>query len=202
MARPKNQTERRAEIVRAAQRAINGRGVAGLRIKDVANEAALSVGLIHYYFPHMDELIFAVHRTFIEDFMARRKNLSATLLDPREQLVRRICLGLPVSIDDQVFRLFYELHSLAVRSDTHKELMSELWKEDVTGYKEIFETGQARKLFNMKAPVEDTAMQMVAFEDGLSVQLLSRNSYIDQQVATKIMTSFAEQATGCTLVIE
>lgn len=201
MARPKNQTQRRAEIVSAAQRAINGRGVAGLRIKDVADEAALSVGLIHYYFPNMDELIFAAHQTLIEDFMVRRKNLRATLLDPRQQLVQTIRLGLPPSIDDEVFRLFYELHSLAARSDTHKELMSKLWNADVGGYKEIFEAGQERKLFDMRAPIEDTAIRMVAFEDGLSVQLLSRNSYMDRQLATNIMTSFAEQVTGCSLAV-
>ena len=196
MARPKNQTHRRAEMIAAAQRAISERGVAGLRLKDIAAEAGLSVGLVHYYYPDMDELVFAVHRKTIETFVEERRAVLGLAADPATRLTKVIRQGLPASRDDETFRLFYELHSLAGRSRAHAELMSSLWNRDVAVYVTLLEEGAATGAFSLRTAAEVIAKRMVAFEDGLSVQVLSDNPALDIEAALAIMTAYASEATG------
>lgn len=189
------------EIIQATHRAINSRGVASLRLKDIASEAQLSIGLIHYYFPNMEELVFAVHQSQIATFIEKRKILLELPESPAQLLYRMISMGLPENSDDEVFRLFYELHSLAVRSQPHAELMATLWKEEVqNGYLEIFKRGVADGSFKMSCDPHDCAIRMVAFEDGLSVQLLSRNNYITLERALQVMLDYAGEATGCAII--
>lgn len=199
MARPKNQANRRTELIAATRRAINERGVAGLRLKDIAAEAGLSIGLVHYYFPNMDELIFAVHRTTIENYSASRRGVLDQHTAPARQLQEAIRLGLPASSGDQVFGLFYELHSLAARSADHAELMSTLWESDVALYRAILSGGAQSGDFVLTADAEVIAKRLVAFEDGLSVQVLSANRALDTQAAIAIVLDYAAEATGAAL---
>ena len=75
MARPKEQTARRAELVAAAGRAVVRRGVRGLRVKDVAAEAGISAGLVSYYFPDLDDLLVDLHEHSVDRFYWSRMRL-------------------------------------------------------------------------------------------------------------------------------
>lgn len=199
MARPKNQTRRRAEMIAATQRAINERGVAGLRLRDIADEAGLSIGLVHYYFPDMEELVVAVHRATVEQFVLQRQAIVEEPVDPPTQLVNLIRKGLPSSRDDEVFRLFYELHSRAAHNQAHADLMSLLWERDVSLYVAVLTAGVESGDFSLRGEPRIIAQCLVAFEDGLSVQVLSANPAVDIASAMAIMTGYASEVTGCRL---
>lgn len=51
---------RRAQLVEAAFALLSRRGYANFTIKDVAVEAELSTGLVHYYFKNKDELLLTL----------------------------------------------------------------------------------------------------------------------------------------------
>lgn len=199
MARPKNQAHRRAEVIAAATRAINDRGIKGLRLKDIAEEAGVAIGTVHYYYPNMDDLVFAVHRSTIESFIDGRRAIVSNQQDVQHALAALIRSGLPVSTEDSTFGLFYELHSLAGRSSAHSDLMSSLWARDVEVYVSVLETGAQQGAFALAAPAREIAVRMVAFEDGLSLQVLSENPAIDVPAAIGVMARYAEEAVGVVL---
>jgi len=51
---------RRAEIVRAAATVLGRQGSADTSMKEIAREAGVAPGLLHYYFESKDELLLAV----------------------------------------------------------------------------------------------------------------------------------------------
>jgi AcrR family transcriptional regulator len=55
---PTRADQRRAAIIAAAVRAIRQRGLAGVRMREVARDAGLSTGNLYYYFRNKRELIF------------------------------------------------------------------------------------------------------------------------------------------------
>src|SRR5205823_13199976 len=50
----------REQLIDAAERTIAGKGLAGLRARDLAREAGCAVGTIYNVFEHLDELILCV----------------------------------------------------------------------------------------------------------------------------------------------
>src|SRR5438067_1787126 len=57
MPRPVVRSQRRDQIVRAAVRLVRERGVQGFTTADVADEAGVSRGILHYHFDSKDEIV-------------------------------------------------------------------------------------------------------------------------------------------------
>lgn len=78
MVRPKNTDARRAQIAHAMIRVVAARGYEGASVQDVAREAGVAPGLVHYHFKRkldvllaMQEHIVAGHLARIERWMSR-----------------------------------------------------------------------------------------------------------------------------------
>ena len=100
MARPKDQTARRKDLVNAASRAIAEAGLTGLRVRDVARQAETSAGLVTYYFPDLSELTLEVHADAVRRFYLARRQAVSTVDDPARQLVELARLGVPDTPDE------------------------------------------------------------------------------------------------------
>lgn len=61
--------ERVQQIVRAAYRVVARLGSARATVKDIAREAGLAPGLIHYYFPSKDQVLVAVARAVARGYL-------------------------------------------------------------------------------------------------------------------------------------
>lgn len=128
MARPKNQEARRGALIDAAGRAIADRGMAGLRIKDIAAEAGVSAGSVLYYYPELDDLVLAVHQDAVENYLAERQRHVDEAKEPVARMSAALASGLPSGPDDAMHRLLFGLHSLADRSAAHATLMASLFE--------------------------------------------------------------------------
>src|ERR1700684_683250 len=95
MARPRNQTARRAQLMESAIGAIRDHGVAGLRIRDVADAAGVSPGTVHYYFDDLDRLLFEIHNQACDRFFSERIAAAGKSDDARLKLATMISTGLP-----------------------------------------------------------------------------------------------------------
>ncbi len=197
MARPKNQVARREALVDAAGRAIAERGIAGLRIKDIAAEAGVSAGSVLYYYPELDGLVFEVHQDAVERFLADRRKRSDGIADPVARLRASVESGLPVDADDPAHRLLYELHSLADRSSAHAVLMGSLFARESAAYTTVLEVGSAQGVFRLGEPVADLARNLVVLEDGYGLHIVSRNAALDRAEALRLILGYARAATGC-----
>ena len=76
------------QILAAASRAIQQRGFANTRIADIASEAGMSTGAIHYYFDVKDEVLIAALKWASERLFDRLDELLAAAGSERERLAR------------------------------------------------------------------------------------------------------------------
>jgi len=75
MPRPSVEAERRPQILAAACEVIATAGIPALRLSDVAREAGVSSGTVHYYFETKKEVITAAFEFNLTDSLARRQEL-------------------------------------------------------------------------------------------------------------------------------
>ncbi|OXM64656.1 MULTISPECIES: TetR/AcrR family transcriptional regulator [Amycolatopsis] len=199
MARPKDQAKRRDEIVAAAGRAILRRGLTGLRVRDVAEEAGLSAGLVSYYYRDLDELLLEVHQDAVDRFYWGRAEAADSETDPRGRLVRIVEAGLPADENDPVCRVLYETHVHASRSRTHAALMTALWDREVSLYSAALAHGRDAGVFRLRGPVADVAANAVALEDAYGLHVVGRNSSVSVPRARALVLRYLETETGCEL---
>ncbi|GEB48987.1 TetR/AcrR family transcriptional regulator [Streptomyces cacaoi] len=197
MGRPKKQEARREALIDAAGRAITARGLASLRIKDIAAEAGVSAGSVLYYYPELDELVLEVHRGAVERYLTGRLARTDGVRDPVARLREAVETGLPDRGDDATHALLYELHSRADRSAGHAALMASLFARETALYVTILEVGAATGDFTLAAPAVDLARTIVALEDGYGLHIVSRNKELTPSAARALVLGYARLATGC-----
>jgi AcrR family transcriptional regulator len=79
--------QRRQDIVAAAQRLLEERGLDGLNMRDVGRLAGVSAGLVYTYFGSREELFAALYAARLERLEAEIARLSAETRTPEELLV-------------------------------------------------------------------------------------------------------------------
>jgi len=199
VARPKEQTARRAELVEAAGRAVVRRGVRGLRVKDVAAEAGISAGLVSYYFPDLDDLLVDLHEHSVDRFYWSRMRLVEGAGDARARLHGLVAGGMPEGPDDELCLTLYELHLHAARDRTHSALMTSLWDREVSLYAMVLQEGQDRGEFALRLPAMDVASYAVALEDAFGLHVVARNRRLDTARARELLLGYLSDATGADL---
>lgn len=200
VARPKDQRERRGDLVRAAARAIAETGVAGLRIRDVAAQSGLSAGLVTYYYPGLDELVLDVHADAVRRFYSARREAIDRLDGPLEQLAELVRRGTPEADDDLLFRVLYQLHVHAARSAAHAALMSSLWEQEVSLYELVLARGAERGVLALRSSPREIAETVVALEDAVGLHVVGRNVAVSVERARALVTALVEREVGCALV--
>lgn len=199
MARPKDQRERRGDLVRAAARAIADTGVTGLRIRDVATRAGLSAGLVSYYYKSLDELVLDVHADAVRRFYAVRREAIERLHDPVEQLDELVRLGIPEHADDLLCRVLYELHVHGARSPAHAALMSSLWDREVSLYELVLTRGAERGDLSLRSAPREIAETVVALEDAVGLHVIGHNPAMPVSRARSLVAALVEREVGRTL---
>ena len=196
MARPKDQTGRRRNLVDAATRAIARCGVAGLRVRDVAGEAGLSPGLVSYYYRSLDDLVVDVHARAVQRFYSARREAVDSVDDPTEQLGELARRGVPERGDDLLCRVLYELHLHGGRSNAHAALMTSLWEQEVSLYELALARGVERGSFALRASTRQVAETVVALEDAVGLHLVGRNASLSLADARRLVVGLLERETG------
>jgi len=201
MARPSRAHERRAELVTAARTAILERGVIGLRLRDIAQQASMSTGSVLYYFPTLNELLYEVQREAVERFCADREEAAAAEPDPRHRLVGMIRTGLPTDRNDELCYLLYELGVYARTEASYAAQHIQLYERQVALYTAILASGAATSVFHLTRDPTTIARNLVALEDGLGLHLTHAVPTFTRVVAERLLLSYASDATRCDLEV-
>jgi AcrR family transcriptional regulator len=183
-------------MVAAAGRAISERGLSNIRIKDIADQAAMSVSSVLYYYPELDELLVEVHADTVNRYFESREVLIDTAQSSLAQLLRALEAGIPRSEDDHIFRLLYEMHGLGETSDDHAALMQSLYEREVALYEALLERGVHAGDFHLTLPLADLARCLVALEDGFGLHVVSRNAATDYDSALELLQRSAATLVG------
>ena len=87
MPRPSQARERRAQLIAGLMRALAQHGYAGASVANVAREAKLAPGLVHYYFGSKQKMLLALLESIRGAVRARRdERLARAGDDPRAKL--------------------------------------------------------------------------------------------------------------------
>ncbi|MEU6283305.1 TetR/AcrR family transcriptional regulator [Streptomyces sp. NPDC047028] len=163
--------ERREELLRAAVEQIEVRGVAALRIADVASALGVSNALVLYHFSTKEQLVAAAFAHAAEGDLAHLRGL----LGRRTSAVRRLRSAVrwyAPSGAAKGWRLWIEGWAVSLREPALREVTRELDRQWKAAIATVIAEGVAAGEFACADP-EGTALRLTALLDGLAVQLTS-----------------------------
>jgi AcrR family transcriptional regulator len=201
MATRKSRTERRADLIEAARRAMLRHGTDTVLLNQVAEQAGLTSGAVLYHYPDLRDLLLEANQAGMERFYEARMRRLAGLTDPVERLVVTIRSGLPTDADDADVRLLCELGGSAGRNRVYAALLTSLYDRQVSMYQTILELGSGSGAFTLAADARTIGRNLVALEDAYGYRIVARHPTIDAAAAAELILSYARQATGNPLVL-
>ena len=74
-------------MTKAAYKVVGQKGYYDFTIKDIAREAGLSTGLVHYYFKNKEDLLLTLLKEMNADLKFYLNKALSVLADPRDKLL-------------------------------------------------------------------------------------------------------------------
>ncbi|MEU0585284.1 TetR/AcrR family transcriptional regulator [Streptomyces sp. NPDC006132] len=163
--------ERRGELLRAAIEQIEARGVAAVRIADVASALGVSNALVLYHFSTKERLVAAAFRHAAEADLAQLRKLLGRRTSALRRLRSAVRWYAPTG-PAKGWRLWIEGWAAALREPALREVAQDLDRQWKAAIIEVIAEGVAAGEFRCPDPA-GTALRLTALLDGLAVQLTS-----------------------------
>ena len=194
MPRPRNQAQRRTELIAATKSVLASKGLNEVRLRDVAEAAGMTPSAVLYYYDGLDDLFFAVYERGVDRYCREREEAVAALGDPAEKLATAIHLGMPRSADDADIRFLWEFVAIAFRDTACAALMYGYFEREVHMYASILEDGVRAGAFRLTGDSRTLARNIVGLEDAHSVFVLT--GHREPAEVERLVLDFAATATG------
>ena len=161
---------RREEIVHATIRCLARDGYSGLRMKEVAREAGVSQGILHYYFESKRAILLAALHKVLDDLNRRVGPALAAAPDARAQLGAVIRSFLTLADENREFWVvFVEFWGEMMHDRELSQVNAALYRRLRRTLGAIVARGVRAKLFRKVEP-EDAGSVVLALVDGISLQ--------------------------------
>ncbi|MEU0603022.1 TetR family transcriptional regulator C-terminal domain-containing protein [Streptomyces sp. NPDC006393] len=163
--------ERREELLRAAIGQIEARGVAAVRISDVASVLGVSNALVLYHFSTKEKLVAAAFAHAAEGDLARLRELLGRRTTALRRLRAAVRWYAPTGTA-KGWRLWIEGWAAALREPALRDVARHLDRQWKAAIADVVADGVAAGEFRCPDP-DATALRLTALLDGLAVQLTS-----------------------------
>ncbi|MGW6907165.1 MULTISPECIES: TetR/AcrR family transcriptional regulator [unclassified Streptomyces] len=163
--------ERREELLRAAVEQIEARGVAAVRIADVASALGVSNALVLYHFATKEKLVAAAFTHAAEGDLDRLRRILGRRTTALRRLRAAVRWYAPTG-QAKGWRLWIEGWAAALREPALQEVTRNLDRRWKAAIAEVIAEGVAADEFRCPDPA-GTALHLTALLDGLAVQLTS-----------------------------
>ncbi len=165
--------EKAALILAAARKVLTRQGYARTTIKEVAAEAGVSRGLLHYYFKNKEEMLFTVVRQSVSDNIQLTLALLSQSKTPQE-IAANICHALRQFMEQspEFISIIFESWSLARQSQSARDELENVYNMFRQGLCKGLEDAIARGVLKPSTPVIQMATLLTAVIDGLSFELM------------------------------
>ncbi|WP_328437320.1 TetR family transcriptional regulator C-terminal domain-containing protein [Streptomyces sp. NBC_00457] len=161
--------ERREELLKAAIEQIEARGVAAVRIADVATALGVSNALVLYHFSTKEKLVAAAFTHAAEADLAQLRRLLGRRTTALRRLRTAVRWYAPTG-QAKGWRLWIEGWAAALREPALREVTRDLDKEWKAAIAEVIAEGVAAGEFRCPDPT-GAALRLTALLDGLAVQM-------------------------------
>ncbi len=186
--------DRRTRIVKAARKLLAEEGYDRVTMKQVAREAGVAQGLIHYYFSGKDEILLEVLMEASRQYTEETERLALSL--PEGENLAEVALA---ATKERVFRmpewyrLRYELFAMGLRKPEFLPGVAALLESGRTGIGAtlamISGDGDAERLTQREA----LAAVLLSCFDGLALQKLADPEGFDLDAAYELLARMAEE---------
>ncbi|MEU4871945.1 TetR family transcriptional regulator C-terminal domain-containing protein [Streptomyces sp. NPDC021608] len=163
--------ERREELLRAAIEQIEARGVAAVRIADVAASLGVSNALVLYHFSTKERLVAEAFARAAQDDLAHLRKLVVRRTTALRRLRAAVRWYAPTG-QAKGWRLWIEGWAASLREPALREVARGLDQEWKAALVEVIAEGVAAGEFPCPDPA-GAALRLTALLDGLAVQLTS-----------------------------
>lgn len=175
--------DKRKRLVDAAYNVFCKKGYTKASIKDIAHEAGITPGLVHYYFRNKEELLLAVQNEVQKQYHSRydgwREN-SVTAAQLMSEIKSR------VASNPDWYRWRYEIYSLALKNDRLKQEAASILRSGRDSLSEPL-----RHLAFNAETADALAGILLACFDGLALQKLLDDQF-DLDRAYQVLLELAE----------
>jgi AcrR family transcriptional regulator len=190
-------TERRAELVQAAIRVATHEGLAATTTRRIAQEAGVSVGIVHYCFRSKEELLGDVVRELaIEGYTAAAEALPAGG-GTAEELIRAAVhafWALMESTPDKQL-LTYEVITWALRTPDIEPIAREQRERQIEGIQHLMSLIAASAHIEWTRPVGELSRMVLNVTDGVVLSwLVDRDSAAARRSLDAFVDQFASYA--------
>jgi len=190
---------RREAIVTAALSVILDKGLAATTVRDIADRMGTSSGLIHHYFPSMDEVLAAAFEVAASADLEVTRDAIGEGGTPTEQL-RLFFASYARADQDWSFQLWLDAWAEASRRPALQETSRRLnvaWQELLAS---IIGAGVHGGEFACGSP-EDSAWRILSLLDGLALQSVAHRDLIDRGSIVAWSMALAESELGLSGVL-
>ncbi|WP_175408766.1 TetR family transcriptional regulator C-terminal domain-containing protein [Streptomyces sp. TRM64462] len=161
--------ERREELLRATVEQIEARGVAAVRVSDVAQALGVSGALVLYHFSTKERLVAAAFAYAAEGDLAELRRILGRR-GPAARRLRAAVRWYVPSGQAKGWRLWIDGWAAALRESALREVTAGLDRRWKAALAEVFAEGAAAGEFRCADP-EAAAGRLTALLDGLGVQM-------------------------------
>ncbi len=170
---------RREQLREAAYRVVCEKGYHSFTIRDIAREANLSTGLIHYYFKNKEDLLLSLLTEMNRTLKKTTVEALARLDDPLDKLKTFIRLAFDqVSSEKEYYYVIIDFWAQANRNERMRRANVRLfasYHEMLTG---ILEEGVAKGIFTI-GEMKYTVTVIISMMQGIITYYIIDNSALD-----------------------
>jgi len=189
---------RRAQLTAAAYKVVAQKGYNDFTIKDIAEEAGLSTGLVHYYFKNKEDLLFKLLKEMNANLRDNLKKALTELTEPKDKLMA-FC-DEAFDLVDKEKAYFYVLidfwaqmnHDNRIRQANVKLFQS--YRDEISS---IIEEGIAKGVF-AAIDVKFTSVIIISLIQGTIIQYVIDNGAFDyrelkEKIKEQILSKVIEE---------
>ncbi|MCK7477894.1 MAG: TetR/AcrR family transcriptional regulator [Candidatus Moduliflexus flocculans] len=189
---------RRAQLTAAAYKVVAQKGYNDFTIKDIAEEAGLSTGLVHYYFKNKEDLLFKLLKEMNANLRDNLKKALTELTEPKDKLMA-FC-DEAFDLVDKEKAYFYVLidfwaqmnHDNRIRQANVKLFQS--YRDEISS---IIEEGIAKGVF-AAMDVKFTSVIIISLIQGTIIQYVIDNGAFDyrelkEKIKEQILSKVIEE---------
>jgi len=175
---------RRTQLTKATYRVVSKKGYYSFTIRDIANEAGLSTGLVHYYFKDKDELLL----TLLKEMNSNLRNYLTRELehkdDPADKLLTFIDQAfLLVEREKDYFYVIIDFWTQVNHNERIKKANTRLYQSYREECASVLQEGVDKGVF-VEMDIHYTATMIISIVQGLIIQYILDHDAFDYQAYT------------------
>jgi len=179
---------RRAQLTRAAYKVVGQKGYYDFTIRDIAREAGLSTGLVHYYFKNKEDLLLNLLKEINRNMLIVLNRAISASDDPKEKLNIFMNQAFNLVRDEKdYFYIVIDFWTQVNKNDRMKRANTKLFKSYRDEISKILREGIEKGVF-MKMDVDYTSAVIISIIQGMIIQfVIDTNAFDYEDYAKKVM---------------